>query len=438
MAAKVIWYRNAWWVRTHHRRRKKDRRIGASKADKRQADEIARKVNAAIALGTFQIDEHVEKPLPCAGELRRWHATYTPTMKHSYEVSTRYLIERHLAPFFGTKDLRAIREADLLAFARRKLDEGLHPKTIGNALGVLRRVLYLAQREGLVARNPAARVGDLLRRLDGRLATEAREVEHWSPAEVEKLIALAREHEPRFAPALLFLFSTGCRRGEGLGLKWEDVDFERRAVTIRRAVTLRRVTTPKSGRGRTLALPHSLALELFDLLATRRRQALERGWPQPPEWVFCAEDGSSWWDERHFSRVWERLRRRAQREGIRPLKLHATRHTWATLALQAGKSVRWVADQLGHADPALTMRVYAHAMREEETDLSFAEFGSMRDGARRLYASPESDDPRSQSRKRPESLVGRQGLEPWTNGLKERNGGEQHRGLALPAPQGAA
>ena len=42
----------------------------------------------------------------------------------------------------------------------------------------------------------------------------------------------------------------------------------------------------------------------------------------------------------------------------------------------AGKSVRWVADQLGHADPAFTMRVYAHALGEEETDLSFADFGS--------------------------------------------------------------
>jgi integrase len=68
---------------------------------------------------------------------------------------------------------------------------------------------------------------------------------------------------------LLFLFSTGCRRGEALGLKWEDVDFDRRSVTIRRAVTLRRVTTPKSRRGWTLAPPRSLALELFDLLAAR-------------------------------------------------------------------------------------------------------------------------------------------------------------------------
>ena len=57
------------------------------------------------------------------------------------------------------------------------------------------------------------------------------------------------------------------------------------------------------------------------------------------------------------------------------LKLHATRHTWVTFALWAGKSMRWVADQLGHKDPALTLWVYAHAMREEETDLSFAEFG---------------------------------------------------------------
>jgi hypothetical protein len=46
-----------------------------------------------------------------------------------------------------------------------------------------------------------------------------------------------------------------------------------------------------------------------------------------------------------------------------------------TLALQAGKSIRWVADVLGHADPALTLRVYVHAMREAESDPSFADFG---------------------------------------------------------------
>jgi len=58
--------------------------------------------------------------------------------------------------------------------------------------------------------------------------------------------------------------------------------------------------------------------------------------------------------------------------------LHCTRHRWATIALQAGKSVRWVADALSDADSTLTLRVYAHATPDEETDLSFAEFSDPR------------------------------------------------------------
>ena len=93
-----------------------------------------------------------------------------------------------------------------------------------------------------------------------------------------------------------------------------------------------------------------------------------------------------------------------------PVKLHCARHTWATLALRAGKSVRWVADQLGHADPALTLRVYAHAMREEEHDLSFADFGASA-GSERPYPAPipESDD--QESPNYANSMARREGFE---------------------------
>ena len=96
--------------------------------------------------------------------------------------------------------------------------------------------------------------------------------------------------------------------------------------------------------------------------------------------------------------------------------------------------MRWVADQLGHADPALTLRVYAHAMREEEPDLSFAEFG----GQQRPYTAPRQQATLEESRKFPISLVGRVGLEPTTNGLKERIGPELDRGLTLATRQVAA
>ena len=104
------------------------------------------------------------------------------------------------------------------------------------------------------------------------------------------------------------------------------------------------------------------------------------------------------------------MRRRAQKKGVRPLKLHCARHTWATFALQAGKSIRWVADQLGHADPALTLRVYAHAMLEEEIDLSFAEFG----GPGRPYTAPIDEDEISESANYLNSMARREGFEPPT------------------------
>ena len=58
------------------------------------------------------------------------------------------------------------------------------------------------------------------------------------------------------------------------------------------------------------------------------------------------------------------------------------------MALQAGKSLRWVARQLGHADPALTLRVYAHALPEEERDLGFADFQAISDSAKPHQTSP--------------------------------------------------
>jgi len=177
-------------------------------------------------------------------------------------------------------------------------------------------------------------------------------------------------------------------------LQWEDVAFEHHRITIRRSITQRRASTPKSGRARAIVMPPSLASELFDLLVERRREGMRKGWPETPPWVFCSEAGTPW-DERNVNRCWERVHRRAHGKGVRPLKLHAARHTFATLALEAGKSVRWVADQLGHSDPALTLRVYAHALPTDPGDLAFVDFGTSgglsSDGPGRPYTAPRPD-----------------------------------------------
>ena len=412
MAAKVQWYRDAWWVMTHADGRRWRKRVGPTKSNKRDAEEIAQKVNAALTLGTFQRAETNPTALPCDLELRRWLDHYSVTLKPGTITLVEGLIENHLAPFFGAKDLREIGEEDILRYIRQKLDQGQGPKTIRNALSLLRRVCSLLVRAGRLERNPASGMGELIRRVAQATARETEEVEHWSRPEVATLLAVARETEPGFALFLMLLFSTGMRRGEALGLQWADVDFDARTLSIRRSITSQGVGTPKSGKARRVPMTTALADDLFDLFAARRRQALARGWAEVPVWVFCSEAATAP-DPRNVERVWQRVRRRAQVRGVRPLKLHCARHTWATFALEAGKSVRWVADVLGHADPTLTLRVYAHAMRDAESDLSFADFASS-DATGRPQTAPREDDVLDEARNIAESLARREGLEPPT------------------------
>ena len=110
------------------------------------------------------------------------------------------------------------------------------------------------------------------------------------------------------------------------------------------------------GRRRTNSRPPSFCQNFGDLRSRARVVLSPRGHQ---------------WQEGNFSRAWRRLRTKAVAKQIRPLKLHCARHTFATLALEGGRSIRWVAETLGHADPALTLRTYAHVLDREDDDMAF-------------------------------------------------------------------
>ncbi len=93
MAAKVQLYRGAWWVMTHANGKRHRKRVGPKANDKRIAEDIAKKINAALALGTFNPTQREEqKPIPTEGRLREWHRTYSPTFKASFESTARSVI----------------------------------------------------------------------------------------------------------------------------------------------------------------------------------------------------------------------------------------------------------------------------------------------------------------------------------------------------------
>lgn len=288
--------------------------------------------------------------------LRDWLETWRPAISRGYEATARSLIERHLVPFFGSRPLASIRGSDAARFAGWMAERGLAPGTTRGALSLLRRVLQLEVEDDRLARNPLLRLGGVLRGVAKRAARRSPELEVYTAAELGTLLALAGEAAPWLRDLLVVLAATGMRRGEAFGLRWPDVDWPRGELRIRRARVRGRETSTKTGAGRRVPI----GLSQLPLASTLTARALAAGRPADG-YVLTSAEGCAL-DEGNVTRRWRAVRALAVRAGVRPLRIHDLRHTFASHALEAGWSVRRVASWLGHSSADTTLRVYAHVV----------------------------------------------------------------------------
>jgi integrase len=336
-------------------------------------EDKARLVAAMISIfGRCLAPSRLAWPVPADTALRSFLVEQRETLAHSTEETYRASIECHLVPYFGGQDLRTVTPSHVAAFVGGAMARGVSAATCQNAVSVLRRCCGLLVEVGELEKNPAASGGRIVSRVARRHLGGLEVVSSWSRAEAEQLLELARTHEPAIYGPLLAAFSTGMRRGELIELRWDRIDLVSRELHVTRARVRGRETAPKSRRAR--AVP--IAEPLYAYLAERSSSRMAReGLHTEPGYVFLAARGGRW-DERNFERTWARLRARAAREGVRPLRFHCTRHTWATLALEAGRGVKWVSQVLGHASPVITLGTYAHALPVEASALEFVPLGS--------------------------------------------------------------
>ncbi|MBA2282168.1 MAG: site-specific integrase [Myxococcota bacterium] len=284
----------------------------------------------------------------------------------AYEARARNYIKPHL----GGISLRKLTPRRVSTWLADLSSAGLSPSTCQGAYSTLRRALTIAQQEGLLSRNVAAITDGP--RTDGRTA-------RWTtPDEVTALLratrppSQARRGRPpkseRLAVAVSILAGTGVRRGELLGLKWDDLELEadRPTVTIRRQVVRRPqaglvLDETKTGKTRTLPLPAFVVDALRD---HRRVQAAER-LAVGPLWidndlVIATEDGQPV-DPRNLSKALERL---AKRAGIAHVNPHALRHGAVSLLLVQGVSLEIASEIAGHSSIRVTKDVYGHLLTE--------------------------------------------------------------------------
>lgn len=314
----------------------------------------------------------VVSPQGTVGEfLVTWLDTYTRSGKVKRSTAATYAdhVHKHLVPRIGHVPLAKLTPehvarlyADLLTSGevRHKSGRGLSPKTVRNIHQTLNKALGDGVKFGKVSRNVTDAV-DLPR-------YERPELQAWTVAELQHFLAHTAEEGDYLLPVWYLLASTPLRRGEVCGLRWTDVDLVEGLVTVRN--TRLEVQgdvfedSPKSRRARrTLALDTAAVMALASLRNSQEEAAeVLGGWRS--EYVVTDLDGNPMVPESLTRRFYAA----ARRAGLRQIRLHSLRHTWASFALQEGTSVHVVAGRLGHADPGFTLRTYAPFMPSQDRE----------------------------------------------------------------------
>ena len=295
--------------------------------------------------------------------------------KPSTVIGYRWIIDGQILPALGDRRLEDVTTAQVEKWLA-SLD--VKPSSRRKALVVLHGIFQRARKVHGVAQNPVSDV-------EKPPLTRSGDIDVFSPEEVFGL-ARAAESEQDAAIFLTAAF-TGLRLGELLALHWRDIDFAGEVVRVRGTYSVGTLTTPKSGKVRSVPLAPDVA-ETLARLSVRERFTSE------DDVVFASEDGA------HIdgSALRRRYTAALRRAGLRRLRFHDLRHTFGTRII-AHADIRRVQEWMGHADIQTTMKYLHYAPRAEDAALvarAFARGGvsgdSVSGGERRRLVGADSGD----------------------------------------------
>lgn len=308
---------------------------------------------------------------------RRWlnSAAVDPKSLEVYERVWRLRIE----PVFGKRTIKSMtRPSEILSFLT-DVKAKFSDSQVGLARLVLGGMLELAVADGDLRRNPVRN------KIVSTGKTPSEQIAVWSDTTVWALIDA---HPPALRALPITMATTGCREGEAYALALEDIDFDRGVMHVRRQIKLLAKTwcyaLPKNDQERVVPLAASTAETLRTHVANYPPAPVTLPWERPDgerrthRLVFLHPDSRCHMTYGVYIALWRpalaaaglipqppprrdgKPSKRYQVAGSKKLGRHQLRHYYANLQLTGGTNIRELADYLGHADPAFTLRVYGH------------------------------------------------------------------------------
>ena len=253
----------------------------------------------------------------------------------------------HLNPVFGRQYLHRITTGDLQRFVSETITKGkLSPKSVSNILVLLKEIFKHAVAWGCLRRDPSLYVK--------RPRVEQIEMDFLNPQEIRVFLDNVR---PQYYALFLTAVLTGMRRGELLALQWRDIDWRSSLISVRRSLYRGEFVSPKSRNSvRRIVMSPILVRTLCNHRVSGESPGSlvfnnGKGLPLDPENLIKREFHSA-----------------LDRAGLRRIRFHDLRHTYASLLISQGENVKFIQSQLGHASAKTTLDRYGHLMPDVENN----------------------------------------------------------------------
>lgn len=337
-----------WWVFINHNGRRKAKKIG----DKALAQRVAKQIEARLVLKQFDIEGDENRSPLLQDYAALWLETYVRPLRRpaTFERYTE-VFNRYIKPQLGNVPVTEIRRADVRNLFLHYNSRGFSRSAICLIRDVLSGIMNFALDEELIPANPVTGVSKRLNLERDKRIT----ISPMTHEEVAHFLNTCQQFYPEHYPFFLCAFRTGMRLGELLGLQWGDIDWYGKFIEVKRAHRRGVTGKTKTGRTRRVDMSDQLIATLKDLYARRRKEGFKAGLGAPVPWIFHRNGKPI--EQNYIRRVFKRV---LQRAGLRDMRFHDIRHTYASLLLSAGESPAYVKEQLGHANIQTTVDIYGH------------------------------------------------------------------------------
>lgn len=303
-------------------------------------------------IGAYQGAELTEQSKMTLGEwLDQWLEDIAGTIRPNTLKRYQGTVRNHIKPRLGDKVVSQITQKDIQRFEKKltqagniSTGAGLSSGTVRGIHNMLHEALAAAEMAHLIIRNPAEGFPP------PRITTKPKQI--LTEEQLDRFMD-AIQKEPIWHDLFYTEITTGLRRGELCGLKWEDFNEQKGILKIRRTILAGKggqltEGETKTGKGRReITLPSSTV----ELLRERKKKALT-------EWIF--PDPLKPERPTRPDAAYDRLKLLLKQAGLPNIRFHDLRHTFATHALASGVDVKTLSGILGHSRAAFTLDTYTH------------------------------------------------------------------------------